>query len=35
MSNRVVVRIGGMSYTVIADDSPEHVEEIAAYFDEN
>ncbi|HHX73209.1 MAG TPA: cell division protein ZapA [Clostridiales bacterium] len=34
MSNRVVVRIGGMSYTVIADDSPEHVEEIAAYFDE-
>lgn len=34
MSNRVIVRIGGMNYTVIADDPPEHVQEIAKYFDD-
>lgn len=33
MSNRVTVKIGGVPYTVISDDSPEYIEEISAYFD--
>jgi len=34
MSNRVSVRIGGTNYTVIADDPPEYVKEISAYYDQ-
>jgi len=32
MPNRVNVKIGGTNYTVIADDPPEYVQEISAYY---
>ena len=33
MQNRVTVRIGGVPYTIVSDDEPEYIEEIAAYYD--
>lgn len=33
MANRVTIKIGGVSYSLIADETPEYVQKLAAYLD--
>jgi cell division protein ZapA len=33
MPNRITVDVGGSKYNIISDDPPEHINEIAEYFD--
>lgn len=33
MANRVSVKVGGVSYSLIADETPEYVQKLAAYLD--
>ncbi len=34
MANRISIKIGGVSYSLIADEAPEYVQKLAAYLDE-